>query len=473
MLPLSSHRRALLAQIDDELARRGPKTGASFDPLAFCHPGQREAVADRSVTQAWVTTRRAGKSKGAVFKLLGCALATPDVHAVYVSTSIKRAKKTLWDGILKANRKHNLGGIPNHTDRELRLPNGSKVVVTGCESRQMADEAIRGVYERTAILFVDEGQDWKPDLLDYFYASVVVPSLADIGGIFILAGTPGTPRGFFYDFHKTAGVALHSWSLFGNPHVKNAREMMLEAMRVRGCDELDPSIQREFFAKFATDTQRQIFPYDEKKNGITRAELKQLGGKWSYYVGGDVGTVDATAAVVWGWTPASPNLYVVETEKLASVGSSAQTELIRQVSQRYQNGLIGVDVDPGGGGKGLIVDLMQEHLLPMSSADKTKKAAACVLLRDGLRSGRVKIVTEEKAFVDELTSVEWDPDHIGDVVRGHCPDRVDAALYGYRKATKLHHFTPAPEPSKNPDLDRLLAAEAEAKAAMADLGVVF
>jgi hypothetical protein len=425
--------------LEQRSAAEGTK---AFDPLPLCHPGQREAVADDTQTQAWVTTRRAGKSQGAVLKALRVATATPRVNVLYLSTSIKRAVKTLWDLLLAQNRDHELGGIPNHTHHVLELPNGSAVHVSGCETRTEAD-AWRGVLPRTALVFVDEGQDWKPDLLAYLYGDVVLPSLADIGGHFCMGGTPGPPRGFFYDFSRAPGVALHGWSLFGNPWVKNAREMLAEVMRVRGCDETDPSIRREFFGEFATDSVRQIFPFDDARNGYDPGA--RPAGKWSYVLGADFGTVDAAAVVVWGYTPHSPDRWVIETHKQHALGSSAQVELVKAVAQRYTDGLISSVGDPGGGGKGLILDLRQEHLIAMETAEKLGKASACILLRDGLRSGRVKIPRTEVEFIAELQEPEWDPERVGEVVHGHMPDRVDAALYGYRRLSGLHHFAePAP-----------------------------
>lgn len=441
---MSNYRRAALAQLVGELEQRSPPDAASFerfDPLPLCHAGQREAVADESQTQAWVTTRRAGKSRGAVYKALLVATAIPRVNVLYLSTSIKRAVKTLWELLLAVNRDFSLGGVPNHTHHVLRLPNGSAVHASGCETKTEAD-AWRGVLPRTAMVFVDEGQDWKPDLLSYLYGDVVLPSLADIGGMFCMGGTPGAPRGFFYDFSRAAGVALHPWSLFGNPHVKNARQMLAEVMRVRGCDETDPSIRREFYGEFAVDTVRQIFPFDDAKNGYELEE--RPAGKWSYALAADFGTVDAAAVVIWGWTQHDPHLWVIETQKQHALGSSAQVELVKSMAARYENGLVGIVGDPGGGGKGLIVDLRQEHLIAMETAEKQGKASACIVMRDGLRSGKIKVPRSEREFIAELQEPEWDPDRVGEVIRGHMPDRVDAALYGYRRASGLHHWHEAP-----------------------------
>lgn len=440
-ISLTTSQRALLLQMLEEARERAPESKPKpFDPLPLCHAGQREAVADTARTQAWVTSRRAGKTTGAAFKLLSTASSSPDVNVLYLNTTIKRAINTMWDELLRVSRENSMGGIPNHSRHFLRLPNGSKVWISGCETKAEAN-ALRGVLPRTALVVMDEGQDWKDELITYTYGDVVIPSLADVGGRFVLAGTPGSPRGFFYDFTRAEGVSLHGWKIWGNPHILDATGLMREAMRVRGCDETDPSIRREFFGEFCLDTKRQIFPYDDVRNGYDELPA----GPWSYVVAADFGTVDACAVVTWGFTPTSPDRWVIRIARQAGLSSSGQAEMVRQEVSKAGKGVLCTIGDPGGGGKGLIVGLRQEHWIAMEPAEKTQKAAACIVMRDGFRTGRIRVPRSEREFINDLTSVEWDPDAVGSVIKGHMPDAVDAALYGYRKLATIHHYEP-PKP---------------------------
>lgn len=463
---MTPYRRALLEALTAELASRAPTDkSALFDPVALCHEGQREAVAARDPTASWVTTRRAGKTTGAVLLMFATALATADVNVLYLSTTITRAVRTIWDELVKANREHGLGGVPNASNHFIRLPNGSKIWVSGCETKTEAD-AWRGVLPRTALVFVDEGQDWKDDLLDYTYGSVIMPSLADVGGRFILAGTPGSPRGFFFEFHKTA--PCYRWSLFDNPHVKDARRMLAETMRVRGCDETDPSIRREFFGEFALDLQRRIFPYDDAKNGFD--ELPP--GEYDAILGFDFGTVDACAGVAWKFREGDPYRYVVEADSQSGLGGGGQAAFAQSMCDRYPEA-ISIVGDPGGGGKGVITDVRQDHGIPMDAAKKTDKAAACIILRDGLRSGVVKVDRKLKKFIDSLGIPEWDPDRVGEVVKGHMPDEMDAGLYGYREVVGRHLYIepPAPKTRQEIEEDETLERQEREESLIRDMGL--
>jgi hypothetical protein len=481
--PLTTWERAIVAQLRAAEAARLEQANRAvrvFDPSSLCHAGQFEAVVDDASMQSWVTTRRAGKSVGFVYKAGHVATRIAGCNVLYLSTSIKRGVATIWDLLVGANRDLGWGGVPNHTLHFIRLPNGSKIWVSGCETRTEAD-SWRGVLPKTALVFVDEGQDWKPDLLSYTYLSVIIPSLSDIGGQFVLAGTPGAPRGFFYDFHKAPGVAFHKWSLFENPHVKEARRLMAEAMRVRGCDETDPSIRREFFAEFAVDLARQIFIYDDKKNGFDRGEWLHdehrwsglPAGKWSYVLAGDFGSVDAFAWAAIGWTQHDPRLYFVETDAQTGLGSGAQIEAMKVAADRYGPGLVGVVGDPGGGGASHIITLRQEHWMPIEAAEKAQKAAACITLRDGLRSAKAMVAREEAKFIEELQIPEWDPERVGEVIKGHFPDRVDGGLYGYRKSAGLHHCVEraAEKTPEQLEIERVIAAQVAREQTMRELGI--
>lgn len=459
---MTNYERALLQALEAESARRQPQAtdrppATPDELLALAHDGgQREAVADDSPTAAWITTRRAGKTRGAVIKALRVALRTPNVNVLYLNTTIKRAVNTFWGellevadaaGIVKRKRagqkRRDEDGDANGSRHVLRLPNGSQIWVSGCETKTEAD-AWRGVLPRTALVIIDEGQDWRADLLAYVYGSVVIPSLADIGGAFLLMGTPSAPRGFFFEFHKAPGVSFKSWSLFANPWVKNARELLETAMRVRGCDENDPSIRREFFAEFAQDSQRQIFPWNEARNAYDPSELPS---RWDWViVSADFGTVDATAVCVWGVCQTSPHLWLISAEQRTNLGAGGQIAFINETIRRYPDVPKAVVGDPGAG-TAQMVDLRQLHGVPIASADKQGKVAAAIQMRDGLRSGLIKVPRGAKAFIDDLQVPEWDPEKPGEALRVglHWPDQIDSALYGFRRALALHRYAPAVE----------------------------
>lgn len=391
--------------------------------------------------------------------------------AIYASTSIKRAVATIWDELVAFNIDHRLGGIPHHGRHDITFPNAAKAVVTGVENKKMADD-IRG-RKKVVLYQLDECQDWKDDLLRYFYEKVIFPSLVAVKDSEVwAAGTGGRPAGWWYEV-ATGGMgrdgrsAGEGWERFGawtprdNPFLPagQADELIAKACRDRGCDESDPSIQTEFFAAFVADLKRQIFSYLAERNGYRRGTWDVTSsfwkggelpaGRWSIILASDVGSIDAAAYAVIGKCDTSPRFWLLETGAQSALGASAQVELARTVADRYRSKNVTVVsqvMDPGGGGKPLIIDLNQEHLQAVTPALKTNKAAACIVMRDGLNTGKFAIPVEEGAFVEELQQPEWDPEAVGSVVRGHFPDRIDACLYGYREAVRLFHGVTKPDP---------------------------
>lgn len=461
-MPKELDRETVLA-LEAERWRRGQQgmAAAPFDFESLLFPGQVAAFRDRSRFQAWPWGRRAGKTDLAEKLLLRTARTRPGTRTYYVSTSIKRAVDTVWDELVVLNQDHKLGGVPNVSKSSLAFPNGSRLIVTGVDNKAMAND-LRG-RKKVAAYFIDEAQDWADDLLSYFYEKVVFPSLADVRGCVVMAGTGGPPRGFWY---RAATVethfSRHTGLPFDNPFLAagEARALIDQACKDRGCDENDPSIQREFYAQFVADLTRQIFPYEARKNGYHRGELP--GGTWQHVVAADFGTVDATGVVVWGWTDASPHLWLVERSKRTGLGASGQVALVRDHLARYEATLVGAVGDPGGGGAALMVDLQQgRDGVAVEAAEKAAKPAACMLMRDALRTGQIKLPADDLELLADLQTPEWDPDNVGGSIRGHMPDLVDAMLYGFRKARALNWYEEPVPPAPTPTAAEAMAARWE------------
>lgn len=463
---MPSPMQALLARAAEEAARRSQPSTFRLEDILFAE--ELRAANDTAREQAWACGRRSGKTTTAEAKLTETCLRNPGTQSFYVSTSIKRAVATVWDEVLLLNHDHKLGGVPNQSTHVITYPNASKLWVTGVEDRVMAND-LRG-RKKVKLYFIDELQDWKDELIRYFYQHVVYPSFSDVRGSVIFAGTGGNPRGFWYEKTIDPAVAQHSWTPFDNRHLAEgeAQALIEKAMRERGCDITDPSIQREFFAKFVADLNRQIFHYDDTRNGFDRATMP--GGPWRFVMGADFGTVDATAVHVWGWTPLSPRLWMWKSYRKRKVGdepfgASHQMAMVRETWEEFRKlgAVVGVVGDPGGGGKALIEDM--KGMFPgagtgsMEAAEKTDKAAACMMMRDDLRNGSIAIDRADREFIADLSVPEWDPAAVQKVVGNHFPDTVDAALYAYRLA-RHHWFREPPAPPADVE-----AAERKARVA--------
>lgn len=446
-----------------ELARRSRR--ARFLGGDGLSPWQARAWADTSRDQVWPCGRRAGKTDLALKLLCATALGQERVQAVYVSTTIKRALATVWDELVELNDEYQLGGVVNVQKSYIRFPNGSRVVVTGCENKKMAND-IRG-RRRVKLYVIDECQDWAEELLKYFVEQVVHWSKADVRGSCVMAGTGGAPRGHWATACMDgSGWSKHTATAFDNPYLAEgeAQKLIDKACTDRRCTTEDPSIQREFYARFVVDLLRQIFLYDPARNGFGAGAHHQLPvtGEANTIIAGDVGTVDRMAVGALQWWTTDPRLWLSRRTSKAGLGATDQAALVQGYLDDFSSSLRGAVLDPGGGGKALIVDFKAgPNGVPVEAAEKEGKVAACLLLRDALRRGDVMIDASDKELIDLLQSVEWDPENIGSVIRGHMPDEVDMLLYGFRKARALNWYK-APEPPKP------TPTEAEAMAAAWD-----
>lgn len=462
----------MVRQADAEFKRREGalrKIHAELDITPLLSDAQRTRANDPSRFKAIPAGRQSGKTDLVEKMLLKVAASRNNrgQQALYVSTSITRAVETIWDEIVQLNRDLGLGGIPNHTTHSIRFPAAARLRVTGVENKAMAD-AIRGL-KKVAFYFIDEAQDWRDELIRYFFTKVVYPSLVAVGGKVIVAGTGAAPHGWWYEVAtgkpgrngKSAGASFTrfpQWTPMDNPFLPpgEAQKLIEQACADRGVDINDPSIQTEFFANFMADLNRQIFNFDRKRNGFSRGKWNHTTGfweggdlpvgNWSVIIASDAGSVDAAAYAVIGKCDTDPRLWILETEAITALGSSAQVALARSARERYGRRVVQTVMDPGGGGKGLIIDLNQEHLQGIEAAEKRNKAAGCVLMRDGLRTGKLMVAVEESEFIADLAIPEWDPLAIGTVTKGHFPDRCDCALYGYRAAATTWHGAKKPDP---------------------------
>lgn len=459
---------AEMGRRDGEIRRVHPE----LDISPFLSPAQRLRANDPSRFKAIPAGRQSGKTD-LIEKLLlkvGASRNMRGRQALYVSTSINRAVETIWDEMVEMNRSMGLGGTPNYTTHSIRFPAAARLRVTGVENKTMAD-AIRGL-KKVAFYCIDEAQDWKDELLRYFFTKVVYPSLVAVKGEVVVSGTGGPPHGWWYEVAtgrpgrngRSAGASFTrfpQWTPMDNPFLPEgeAERLIEQACLDRGVDRNDPSIQTEFFANFMADLNRQIFNFDRKRNGFSRGTWDTKtgfwkggdlpDGNWSVIIASDAGSVDAAAYAVIGKCDTDARLWILETEAITALGSSAQVALARAARERYGRRVVQTVMDPGGGGKGLIIDLNQEHLQGIEAAEKKNKAAGCILMRDGLRSGKLMVAVEESEFIEDLSIPEWDPMAVGAVTRGHFPDRCDCALYGYRAAATTWHGAKKVDPQAN------------------------
>lgn len=424
-----------------------------FDIKAFCHPKQFEFVADHSPYATAVTSRRSGKTWGCAADLLNTSRQFPGIPNLYITLTRANAKILLWPVLKNLNEKYRLGGEPNEADLCLTLPNSSPIYLAGVNDQSQIHK-FRGL--KLKKVYLDEAQSMRAyirELID----DVLAPALVDCDGMLRVTGTPApVPVGYFHDISKSAQWSHHFFTIFDNPFIPNARARLELELKRRGVTIEHPSIQREWFGKWALDLDALFLHYDESRNDF---ESLPDGHEWEHVTCIDLGFEDSDAIGVITFSPTYPDAfleYELITPKQTITPLAGQ---IHSTLTRYPS--LAVVMDMGGLGKKIGEEIRKRHGIPVEAADKTRKVEHLALLDDALMTGRFK-AHKGSVFAQDcmLLEKERDPERPDLLtIRGHS-DIVDAVLYGFRKAQHWLH-EPKIEKPKRGSLEELQEQEDE------------
>ena len=431
-----------LRQLLRELEQRSRRRGLRAEHL--CFDRQLAFVRDSARFRVAVCSRRAGKTVACAILLLERAIASPRTNHVYITLSRLNAKRIIWRELIDLASRFDLGCVANETELELRLPNGSKVYLSGAKDAGEV-EKFRGLSLSTVV--IDEGQSFRSHLRQLI-DDVIVPCLWDVQGHLVLIGTPGAVlAGPFYDAWTAASWSKHSWTIADNPWIlrksgKTPDEILAEERARRGITEEDPTYQRESLGRWVRDEQSLVLRYDAGRNGY----LSIPDGQWEYVIGIDLGTDDADAIAVLGWRAGCKDLYLIEEHVQSGQSITDLMEQVTRLRARYQPRRMVADT--GGLGKKVVLEMRKRWGVSVDPADKTRKLEHLALLNDDLRTGRFRARAESR-FAQDSQLITWDPDHRGAKISdSYHSDIADAVLYAHRAAA--HYMEEAPEQRKDP-----------------------
>ncbi len=403
--------------------------------------------------------RRWGKTDLAQTEMIEVA-ADLGQAVIYASTTLNRAIKTVWEETKLWAEK--LGAESYEDVHEIHFPSGGVIYVLGFETKKLADRC-RGI-KKVGLAIVDECQDQDPEILKYAVVDCIRPGLADVKGRLLMCGTGGPPRGFWYDvvegkinkFLAEFGVSFEvfRFTIWDNPWIKDPDQEVGEACALAGgVSRNDPYIRREWGSKekgieFTTDSERSPFP---------KLEMRELalpaGGR--RFVGADVGSVDKSATTSYFIHPNLNHIALMVSGEQKTEGSSEQVAYIkgRIVEEQLQSSeQVHTAVDPGGGGKGVQMDLAKFENLEAIPAEKFNKGGFIRIMASDYKRGLLVIMPGNETVCAALESLEWEPGKEGSELRGHSPDIADSAIYGYRLARKFFEYKgelptgPQPDP---------------------------
>lgn len=421
-------------------------------------------VKDPSPFKVGICSRRAGKSTSIAADLVKTAHSTPECTSLYITSSRSNAKKIIWDEVLKFNRIHDLGGVPNLSELKLSFPNGSVVRLEGAKDEQEIDK-IRGQLPPVKKAFIDEAQSIRDSVLIKLVDDVLEAALLDYDGSLIVIGTPGAIKtGYFYRMcHnldengeplEDSPWTIHAWTFFDNPFIvkkskKTHIELLNRVLNRRGVTIEHPSIQREYFGKWISDTESLLIQYRADRNHFDSLPHYPGADKWSYILGIDLGFDDADALAVLAWHEKDPTTYLIEEHVVPQQGITELVKQIEDLRKRYP--FSKMVIDQGGLGKKIAEELRRRHQIPVVAAEKQRKMENLAFLNDALRTKRFKAKRNSKfaqdSYLVEIDKDKSKPDKIKVSDKYHS-DIIDAVLYAFKESPAFAYQEPEKKPIK-------------------------
>ena len=438
--------------IKKALQQRQLRATQAFDVHAFLFKEQLAFIEDPSRNKIAVCSRRSGKTVSCAADLVRTALETPGVVCLYITLSRNNAKKIIWREINKINRDYNLNGVENLSELSITFPNKPIIYLSGAKDSNEI-EKFRGLALK--LVYIDEAQSYR-EYLGTLIDDILAPALIDYAGTLVMIGTPPPiPVGYFCEaYQEENGWSKHHWTFWDNPFIPTTSKMTHQAtmeheLKRRGVDATHPSIQREFFGKFAFDSDSLLLNYNPAVNhydGSYKA-AKPDHTKWDYIMGIDLGFDDSDAIAVLAWTTDSPKTYLVEELVVPQQGI---TELAAQVDLlRKKYDITKMVIDQGGLGKKIAEELRRRYSIPVEAAEKTRKMENIAIMNDALRTGNLMAKKDSK-FANDSYLVEIDkdkstPDKIAVSNKFHS-DIIDSVLYAFKFSPAFAYQPPIVKP---------------------------
>lgn len=405
-------------------------------PLSSLFEQQLKAATDPSKQKAYLTTRRAGKTRCVVTEFLAGAVKHPNSRYVHVGKTGKSVRNAAWSVIRELSLRYNLNARLQETHLRAILPNGSEIELYGADKADWMDRmrgpSFRGVN-------IDEAAFYKIDL-QVFAREVIFPALTDHRGSLVLTSTPGRVKhGYFYEItckKSLGGWSIHQWSAHDNPYI--AVQFQEEIARLHNENPnvaSEPWYRREYLGEWAFDEGDFVYAFDAETNLVDEPE--KLAAP-RFILGIDLGYApDATAFSLIQWSPESPRVTEIESYKSTELHLDQIAELVRDYIKTYPNLFCVADFY----NKQTIEELRKRYGLPLVAANKTEKSAVIDLLNSDMRAGLISIVDEAcEPHLQELDQLTWTDKGLtrieNPVVHNDC---CDAFLMAWRQAYHFRH----------------------------------
>jgi len=467
------------------------------------HPKQQAFTSSKAQLVAGFCTRRAGKTRGGVRRVLADAIRNV-WWQVYVNETRAEAVKLVWSGPPKQRDGlmpllHDCGlkeGLDYRTNKtELRVTivhlgvdrdEESYIDLVGADDEDQCNKLRGPSYNRA---WLDEAQKLRH--IEPLIRGALMPAMMDFGGQIWLTGTPSVEcAGLFYDVtnleQPEQGWEVHRWSVRDNPFfgaTPDERWARTGAVYLQqnNITADDPDFRREWgpewvkegaryvYAIHSVEAHRRTFApqrlladgfYDHER-AIADLPRRPNGRayQWMFGIGGDLGyDPDPFALAIGAFTPELRDIYEMWSWKQTKLIPDEQMAVIRRLMRVVP--FVVMPFDPAGANvKGMLKGWQERYDVPVEEADKAHKATWREMLNGDIRAGRVHF-REGSPLLDEMVHLQWRRQTSGNAKPVEWADRVvsskskrvpgnhccDGWLYQYRHMTHYLYQDKPPPP---------------------------
>lgn len=441
-----------------------------------CHPRQGDFVFDTAHRISLLVGRGGGKTLAALLRLLRRMMGGGDRNTLFIAATRQSAERLAWRDLKRLVMALRLSDVTfNESDLTCTLPNGSQLLLYGCDDRSDIQK-LRGVTFHEVV--IDETASIKIELLVELLVEVIGPRAV---GPIILMGTPGKRlEGIFYDVTRPGSDehrawadrelpeyagwekwSSHAWNITdgcdaGIAAMIELHAVQLEEKRRNGWSDTNPYWLREYRGQWAADDSQNVYAYrahdaegrewNQWTPTLTTAGYAVLPAgikDWGYGIGIDVGFKDAFALEVFAFSYSDParTLYHVYEVYRTRLYAQAIAKLLigEDLNHDRYGGIIGVIGWPdamvgdfAGAGGDLLAELQIVYGITIKAADKPYryKDNAIELVNSDLHDGRIKVMKGSK-LAGEMSTLQWVVDQHGKRAenKGQANHACDATLY--------------------------------------------
>lgn len=394
-------------------------------------------MSDLSRFQAWLFTRRFGKSTTFAKKGCGVCANQPGSQVLFLALTKDSARGILWNAVEKELDAKGVQYKGYYDQGIFEFANGSIFRFFGVDAGYNEMKKILG--QAYDLVGLDESGSMRIDV-EMLIMQMIYAALIDRNGSLVMLGTAENIPNTFYQKvtdgkHVDLPWSIHKGHTEESPYTGKAFAEEKERLLKLNPDVVKTSwFRTHWMNEWCADDDLLIIKHSESVNETNSFPRSNV----FYCLGVDLGFNDASSFTVCAYTSNDPNLYILESFKHSGMDFTEVARTIKLLQTRYDFYRIVVD----GANKQGVEEIQRRHQIQLKNAEKTDKATFLRALNDDYKQGRILVHKDKcQQLIQEQSQLMWLKDSPGKEdprCENHCNDSL---LYAWREC-KNYMFQP-------------------------------